>query len=70
MKAKFQKYGKQANVTALFKNGNRQKVENYRPISLTSVRGKILERLIRDEIVNHMTKNKLIFIIPNMVYTG
>ena len=50
---------KMANVTAIFKSGSKSKVENYRPISLTSVPGKILERIIRDEIVNHMTNKGL-----------
>ena len=35
------------------------KAENYRPISLTSVPGKLLEKLVRDEIVNHMETNSL-----------
>ena len=48
-----------ANVTALFKSGERQLPENYRPISLTSVVGKLLERIIRNEIVNHMESNNL-----------
>ena len=37
----------------------KKKAENYRPISLTSVPGKVLERLIRDEIVKHMEVNNL-----------
>ena len=37
---------KKANVTAIFKKGDRKKAENYRPISLTSVPGKILEKII------------------------
>ena len=32
---------------------------NYRPISLTSVCGKIMEALIREDIVNHMMENDL-----------
>ena len=48
-----------ANVAAIFKNGDKKLPENYRPISLTSVPGKILERIIRNEIVNHMTENNL-----------
>ena len=48
-----------ANVTAIFKNGERSKPSNYRPISLTSVPGKLMERIIRDALVNHMTTNKL-----------
>ena len=37
----------------------RQLQENYRPISLTSVVGRLLERIIRNEIVNHMESNNL-----------
>ena len=47
------------NVTAIHKSGPKSKPENYRPISLTSVPGKILERLIRDELVSHMKANNL-----------
>lgn len=37
------------------------KAENYRPISLTSALGKIMERFIRDQIVEHMTENNNFF---------
>ncbi|MEW8547929.1 MAG: reverse transcriptase family protein, partial [Candidatus Thiodiazotropha sp.] len=50
---------KEANVTPIFKKGNKNNAENYRPISLTSVPGKILEKLIRNAIVEHMTSNEL-----------
>ena len=50
---------KQGNVTAIFKSGSKTKPENYRPISLTSVPGKLLERLIRDILVKHMEENNL-----------
>ena len=50
---------KLANVTALFKSGDRQLPENYRPISLTSVVYKLMERIIRNEIVSHMESNNL-----------
>ena len=48
---------KTANVSAIFKKGEKQKPENYRPISLTSVPGKLMERIIRDAIVTHMSVN-------------
>ena len=48
---------KQANVSAIFKQGENQKPDNYRPISLTSVPGKLMERIIT--IIQHMNTNKL-----------
>ena len=50
---------KQANVSAIFKQGEKQKPGNYRPISLTSVPGKLMERIIRDAIIQHMNTNNL-----------
>ena len=37
---------KEANLIPLFKKGSRNKSDNYRPVSLTSVICKLLERLI------------------------
>ena len=51
---------KHANLKPIFKKGNRSSPSNYRPVSLTAVCGKILERLIRDDIVNHLEENKLL----------
>ena len=48
---------KEANVTSIYKKGDRTKPENYRPISLTSVPCKLMERIIRDQIVKHMSRN-------------
>ncbi|MEW8545255.1 MAG: reverse transcriptase family protein [Candidatus Thiodiazotropha sp.] len=50
---------KLANVTAIFKSGDRKRPENYRPISLTSVVCKLMEKLIRNEIVSHMETRNL-----------
>eukprot|EP00061_Rhincodon_typus_P011034 g35757.t1 len=44
---------KVANVTPVFKKGGRQKMGNYRPLSLTPVIGKALESIIKDEIVEY-----------------
>ena len=35
-------------------------MENYKPVSLTSVVGKVLETLIKDWMRNHLNKYKLI----------
>ena len=51
---------KEANITPLFKKGSRNKPENYRPVSLTSVVCKLLETLIRDHMVEFLVKHKLI----------
>ncbi len=45
---------KAANVTSIFKKGDRNTSGNYRPISFTSVVGKILESIIRDKIVRYL----------------
>ena len=45
---------------AHFKKGSRNKLENYRPVSLTSVVCKLLETLIRDHMVENLVKHKLI----------
>jgi retron-type reverse transcriptase len=52
---------KNANVTAIFKKGGKNSPGNYRPVSLTSNICKIMERIIKDDIVNFLEKNQLIF---------
>jgi hypothetical protein len=50
---------KQANVTPIFKKGNKQLPNNYRPISLTSISSKIMERLLKVRITNHLNEQHL-----------
>ena len=47
-------------VLSLFKKGSRNKSENYRPVSLTSVICKLLERLIKDHMVDFLVRHKLL----------
>lgn len=49
-----------ANVSALFKKGSKSDPGNYRPVSLTSCVCKLLERIIKDQLMNHLTKFNLI----------
>ena len=42
-----------ANVVPVHKKGDKTCIENYRPISLTCIVSKILEKCIRDEIHSH-----------------
>ena len=51
---------KEANIIPLVKTGPRNKSENYRPVRLTSVICKLLERLIKDHWVDFLAKNNLI----------
>ena len=51
---------KLANVTPIHKKGSKGNVENYRPISLTSIPCKILEAIIKDNIVDHLLTNLLL----------
>ena len=51
---------KEANIILLFKKGSRNKSDNYRPVSLTSVICKLLERLIKDHMVDFLVKHKLL----------
>ena len=50
---------KLANIIPLHKKGSKSSPENYRPISLTSVVSKIIEKLVRDKIMGHMEGNGL-----------
>ena len=51
---------KEANIIPLFKKGSRNKSENYRPVSLTSVICKLLEKLIKYHVFDFLFKNKLL----------
>ena len=51
---------RQGNITPVFKKGNKQSATNYRPISLTCITCKILESLIRDNIMRHMKRENLL----------
>jgi hypothetical protein len=52
---------REANVTPIFKKkGSRLVPGNYRPVSLTSVPCKLLEKIVRDVVMEFLVKNKLI----------
>ena len=49
-----------ANVTPIFKKGDKQLIKNYRPISLLPICGKILEKIIFNHLYSYLTANRLI----------
>ena len=62
---------KEAEVIPIFKKGKRDDPDNYRPVSLTSVCGKIMETIVRKEIVDHLERNEVISDVQHMVlYRG
>ena len=51
---------KLSRVTPVFKNGNPCDVNNYRPISLLSIPGKILEAVVCNSINDHLRSHNLL----------
>ena len=51
---------RRANVTPIFKKGSKSSAGNYRPVSLTCILCKVMESIMRDEIVDHLAKNSLL----------
>ena len=51
---------KSANVSPIFKKGSKSAVNNYRPVSLTCILCKLMEKLVREVILNHLIENNII----------
>ena len=51
---KIPKEWKQANVSPIFKKGQKHLAENYRPITLTSVVCKLMETVVKQKIMAHL----------------
>uniref|UniRef100_A0A670IGU3 Reverse transcriptase domain-containing protein n=1 Tax=Podarcis muralis TaxID=64176 RepID=A0A670IGU3_PODMU len=51
---------RKANVVPIFKKGKREDPNNYRPVSLTSIPGKILEQIIKQTVCEHLERNAVI----------
>ena len=48
---------KQANVTPAFKKNNKQSLNNYRPISLLPLCGKIFEKIVFEQLYSYLNNN-------------
>jgi len=51
---------KAANISPIFKKGSRMDPGNYRPVSLTSVVSKVMESIIKDDMVTILQKEGLL----------
>ena len=51
---------KRANIVPIYKGGSREDPLNYRPVSLTSVVGKICEKVIKDAWMEHLESRNVL----------
>ncbi|KFP87798.1 hypothetical protein N311_03352, partial [Apaloderma vittatum] len=51
---------KTANITSIYKKGKKDDLGNYRPVSLSSVPGNLMEQIILSSIMQHVQDKQVI----------
>jgi len=51
---------RQANITAIYKKGDRSQAVNYRPVSLTSICYKTMEHIVSRHIIEHLENHQIL----------
>ena len=57
---KFPEHLKQAHGIPIFKKGDNEDPDNYRPISITSSLAKVFEQILREQMNEYLERNKLL----------
>ena len=57
---KFPEHLKQAHVIPIYKKGDNEDPDNYRPISITSSLAKVFEQILREQMNEYLERNNLL----------